>query len=58
MGAVAVSFAFVVPCMAQKWFVGPIAETTGDIGLEVALVIAPLLYLPMRWIEVKRRGFT
>ncbi|EMR70150.1 putative purine-cytosine permease fcy22 protein [Eutypa lata UCREL1] len=34
---------------------GPIAETTGDIGFEVALVLAALLYLPCRWIELKIR---
>ncbi|KXH67629.1 purine-cytosine permease FCY21 [Colletotrichum salicis] len=31
-------FGVVVPCMAQVWWIGPIAETTGDIGFELAFV--------------------
>ncbi|KAI1181238.1 NCS1 nucleoside transporter [Nemania sp. FL0916] len=45
------SFALVVPSMAQVWFTGPIAEKTGDIGFEFAFVITALLYLPFRAIE-------
>ncbi|KAL3451519.1 permease for cytosine/purines, uracil, thiamine, allantoin-domain-containing protein [Aspergillus insuetus] len=51
IGAMALSFGLVVPCMGQVWFTGPIAETTGDIGFEVALVLAGVLYLPLRWVE-------
>ncbi|CAJ2508935.1 Uu.00g139610.m01.CDS01 [Anthostomella pinea] len=57
IGAMALSFGLVVPCMSQVWFTGPLAETTGDIGFEVALVLAPLLYLPLRWAELRFRGF-
>ncbi|KAI0481301.1 permease for cytosine/purines, uracil, thiamine, allantoin-domain-containing protein [Xylariaceae sp. FL0804] len=56
IGAMALSFALVVPCMSQVWFTGPIAETTGDIGFEVALVLSSLLYLPFRWLELKIRA--
>ncbi|KAL4789137.1 permease for cytosine/purines, uracil, thiamine, allantoin-domain-containing protein [Aspergillus venezuelensis] len=56
IGAMALSFGLVVPCMGQAWFTGPFAETTGDIGFEVALVLAGLLYLPLRWVERRVRG--
>lgn len=56
LGACALSFALVVPCMAQTWYVGPIAKTTGDIGFEVAFVLSGLLYLPLRAIEIRWRG--
>ncbi|KAL3454968.1 permease for cytosine/purines, uracil, thiamine, allantoin-domain-containing protein [Aspergillus heterothallicus] len=51
VGGMALSFGLVVPCMGQAWFMGPIAETTGDIGFEVALVLAGVLYVPLRWLE-------
>lgn len=49
--ACVLSFGLIIPCMAQIWYTGPIAKTTGDIGFEVALVLAPLLYVPLRWLE-------
>lgn len=55
IGAMALSMGLVVPCMSQVWFTGKIAETTGDIGFEVALVLAPILYTPLRWFELKFR---
>ncbi|KAF9491712.1 NCS cytosine-purine permease [Pleurotus eryngii] len=39
-------------CMNQAWFVGPIAKTTGDIGLEVSLAVAFVIYIPFRLLEV------
>lgn len=57
IGAMGLSFGLAVPCMSQVWYTGPIAKTTGDIGFEVALVLASLLYLPLRWIELKFRPF-
>jgi hypothetical protein len=42
--------------MAQVWWTGPIAETTGDIGFEVAFVLSGLLYVPLRWAEKKWTG--
>ncbi|KDQ60371.1 hypothetical protein JAAARDRAFT_126119 [Jaapia argillacea MUCL 33604] len=50
------SFAVVVPCMDQVWFVGPIAKATGDIGFEVAFAASGILYLKFRWVELKLRG--
>ncbi|BCS28515.1 purine-cytosine permease family protein [Aspergillus puulaauensis] len=55
IGAMALSFGLIVPCMGQEWFTGPIAETTGDIGFEIALVLAGLLYVPLRWAERRIR---
>ncbi|GJC86127.1 purine-cytosine permease fcyB [Colletotrichum liriopes] len=51
IGAAALSFALVVPCISQVWFTGPIAVSTGDIGFEVAFVLSALLYLPLRYAE-------
>lgn len=56
IAAMALSFGLIVPCMGQAWFTGPIAETTGDIGFEIALVLAGLLYAPLRWAERRIRG--
>jgi purine-cytosine permease-like protein len=49
-------FAAVVPCMAQVWWTGPVAKTTGDIGFELALVVSALLYVPLRWAEKRYVG--
>ncbi|KAL3459145.1 hypothetical protein BJX64DRAFT_265350 [Aspergillus heterothallicus] len=54
--AIGLSFGLVVPCMAQIWYTGPLAETVRDLGFEVALVLAPVLYLPCRWGERRVRG--
>ncbi|KAL5334704.1 permease for cytosine/purines, uracil, thiamine, allantoin-domain-containing protein [Aspergillus crustosus] len=54
--AMGASFGLVVPCMSQVWYTGPLAEKSGDIGFEVALVLAPVLYLPCRWVERRVRG--
>jgi len=51
------SFGVVIPSMYQAWFIGPIARSTGDIGFEVAFVATVLLYVPLRWIEIRWRGF-
>jgi purine-cytosine permease-like protein len=50
------SFGLVIPCMYENWYVGPIAETTGDIGFEMAFCITALLYLPLRYLEIRMRG--
>ncbi|KAK3375855.1 hypothetical protein B0T24DRAFT_664956 [Lasiosphaeria ovina] len=57
IGAMGLSFGLAVPCMSQVWYTGPLAEETGDIGFEVALVLAAILYLSLRWIELKYRPF-
>ncbi|CAN8102725.1 unnamed protein product [Discula destructiva] len=51
-----VSFGLVVPGMAAAWYTGPIAETTGDIGFEMAFAVTAVVYLPLRWAEIKWRG--
>ncbi|KAL1956940.1 hypothetical protein VTO42DRAFT_6687 [Malbranchea cinnamomea] len=56
LGACALSFALVVPCMAQTWYVGPIAKTAGDIGFEVAFALSAVLYLPLRALEIWWKG--
>jgi len=56
LGAGVVSFGLVVPCMAQVWWTGPIAEETGDIGFEVALALSALSYVPLRFLERRLVG--
>jgi purine-cytosine permease-like protein len=51
-----ISFGLVVPGMEEVWYTGPIAETTGDIGFEMAFVVTGIFYLPLRWLEIKWRG--
>ncbi|KAI3397771.1 hypothetical protein diail_10424 [Diaporthe ilicicola] len=51
-----ISFALVVPGMAEAWYTGPIAEKTGDIGFEMAFVVTGLFYFPLRWLEIRWRG--
>ena len=50
------SFGLVVPGMAEVWYTGPIAETTGDIGFEMAFIVTAIVYFPLRWLEIKLRG--
>lgn len=56
ISAAVLSFALVIPCMSQTWFVGPLGEKTGDIGFEVALVLSAILYLPFRIAEIRVRN--
>lgn len=58
LGASALSFALVIPSMAQIWYVGPIAKHTGDIGFEMAFVVTVLLYVPFRYAEIRVMGRT
>jgi NCS1 nucleoside transporter family len=55
-GAGVLCFALVIPGMSQIWFEGPIARKTGDIGLEIAIVLSALLYVPLRFWERKVFG--
>ncbi|KAF7316409.1 NCS cytosine-purine permease [Mycena indigotica] len=45
-----------IPSMAQVWYTGPIAETTGDIGFELAFVTTLVVYPPLRLLEIRIRG--
>lgn len=56
IGASLVSMALVVPGMAESWYTGPIAETTGDIGFEMAFAVTAVFYVPFRWLEIRWRG--
>ncbi|KAI1309636.1 permease for cytosine/purines, uracil, thiamine, allantoin-domain-containing protein [Xylaria venustula] len=47
------SFALVIPSVAQAWFTGPIAKITGDIGFELAFAATAVLYIPLRTLEKK-----
>jgi purine-cytosine permease-like protein len=55
VGAGVLAFGLVIPCIAQLWWTGPIAEKTGDIGFEVAFVMSALLYVPLRFVEKRFR---
>lgn len=56
LGAGVLSFGLVIPCMNQLWFVGPIAQRTGDLGVETALVVTSAFYMLFRWIDIRVRG--
>ncbi|KAN0061951.1 hypothetical protein ACQY0O_005946 [Thecaphora frezii] len=55
-GACVLALGLVVPCIDQIWFVGPIAERSGDLGFEVGLVLAAVLYAPLRIVEKRLVG--
>ena len=50
------SFALVIPSMDQVWYRGSIARTTGDIGIEMALAVTAILYVPLRHLERRWKG--
>lgn len=56
LAAAVLSFALIIPCMDQIWYVGPIAETTGDIGFEMGFAVSAVLYVPLRALELRFRG--
>jgi len=56
LASLLIPFAVVVPSMDQVWYTGPIAKVTGDLGFEFALALGTLLYLPLRYLEIKMRG--
>ncbi|KAK3398216.1 permease for cytosine/purines, uracil, thiamine, allantoin-domain-containing protein [Sordaria brevicollis] len=56
IGASLLSWALVVPGIAQSWYVGPIASIIGNIGFEAAFIVTGSLYLPLRWLELEIRG--
>ncbi|KAK5128731.1 hypothetical protein LTR85_000064 [Meristemomyces frigidus] len=54
LASVLIPWALVIPSMdEQPWYTGPIASKTGDLGFEFAVVLAALLYFPLRTIEIK-----
>ncbi|CAK7217387.1 hypothetical protein SBRCBS47491_003146 [Sporothrix bragantina] len=53
---VLVPWALIAPSMSQDWYTGPIAAKVGDLGFEFAVVVAALVYPPVRALEIKIRG--
>lgn len=51
LGAMALSFGIIIPCMDAAWFSGPVGKRTGDLGIEVGMCLAALLYVPFRTLE-------
>ena len=55
-----VGWAGAILCMAQVWYIGPIAKLVGDYGADmgnyVGFAFAALLYPPLRWYEKRRVG--
>lgn len=55
-----VGWAGAILCMAQVWYIGPLArlvgEWGGDMGNYVGFGFAVLVYPPLRWYEKKRMG--
>lgn len=47
-------------CMAQVWYIGPIAKLVGEYGADmgnyVGFAWAALVFPPLRWFELKRMG--
>jgi hypothetical protein len=41
----------VIPSISHVWFTGPIAQKTGDLGLEAAFIFTAVLYIPLRHLE-------
>ncbi|KAI1207028.1 permease for cytosine/purines, uracil, thiamine, allantoin-domain-containing protein [Annulohypoxylon truncatum] len=56
LASVLIAWAFIIPSMQADWYTGPIAEKTGDLGFEFAVVVAFLAYVPVRSLEIKIRG--
>lgn len=56
VGACALSFGLIIPCMNQVWFQGPIGIKTGDIGFEVAFPVAGTLYVFLRKLELRHQN--
>ncbi|KAJ7636865.1 cytosine-purine permease [Roridomyces roridus] len=49
-----ISFALIVPCMRQTWYVGPIAKSgTGDIGVFVGFFGTCVMYGVLRVVEIR-----
>jgi len=56
IGTGILAFGIIIPCMSTTWFTGPIGKLTGDFGFEVGIAITPLLYFPLRTLEIKVSG--
>jgi purine-cytosine permease-like protein len=56
IGAGVSCLGLLMPGMAQTWFTGPIGKKTGDVGFEVAFVVAAVMYVPLRFAERRWSG--
>ncbi|KAH9174769.1 hypothetical protein EDB89DRAFT_2241538 [Lactarius sanguifluus] len=54
--ASALRFALVIPSMGLVWYKGLIALTTGNIGIEMAMAVTTLLYIPLCHLEKRWKG--
>ncbi|KAG9233559.1 permease for cytosine/purines, uracil, thiamine, allantoin-domain-containing protein [Amylocarpus encephaloides] len=47
-------------CMAQVYYIGPIAKEVGDFGADmgnyVGFALAAVIYAPLRWLEIRKFG--
>jgi len=60
MTAFCIGWIGAVLCMAQVYFIGPLAKLVGDYGADmgnyVGFGFAAIVYLPLRYWELKRFG--
>ncbi|KAG8692450.1 hypothetical protein FRC08_009767 [Ceratobasidium sp. 394] len=56
IGACVLGCGMIAVCMSQVWYTGPVAKLSGDIGLEVGIVLTALCYLPFRSLEKRLYG--
>lgn len=47
------TFGLIVLFMDNAWYTGPVAVYTGDIGLEVGILMSVLFYIPLRYLEIR-----
>ena len=54
MAAFFLSFALIVPCMSQVWYVGPVAKlATGDLGVFVGFASSMIFFSIFRVVELE-----
>jgi len=55
-----VGWAGAILCMAQVWYIGPLAALVGEYGADMGNYVgfswAALVYPPLRWLELKKVG--
>ncbi|KAF7374098.1 hypothetical protein MSAN_00290900 [Mycena sanguinolenta] len=56
VGCFLASFALIIPCMAQNFYVGPIGKAIGDVGILVGIISSCFLYWGFRTLEIRMSG--
>lgn len=60
LAAFLVGWAGAILCMAQVWYIGPLARLVGEYGADMGNYVgfcwAALVFPPMRWFELKKLG--